>query len=288
MSMGLDTVRHHMFYDMGTEPRVRRATGDVTEGVHDPSDKDYPTLKGARNELRNQVVLRICTLLDIKYKMTEMARFYTDINDKLSLLADIYGSIIVPHIVEENDDVRFQVGEAVGGCRQLALEIVSLSGHTLDWFPTFGCDNEFVLAAGETSRLKVDGAMKLLGSMLDAYEEGLAVEDRERKVELAPKDDGILKNALNQMKSVWFPAVPSEGLTNLSHLINPTTFQLAHLERAELLVATAVLYKRIYPENKPCILMYNRIKEALYRPGAIGYLTPLQAFEDDLMTASQS
>jgi hypothetical protein len=133
MSTGLDTVYHYMFSEVDPERRVRKATGDARFG--------------SRNRLRLEVVRRIYICLGItdeEYKKTShenvsVIDFMRHPNNKRSLLADIYGRLIVPYIVGSNQGVLqgvlHQVSKAVGGRRrQLALEIVSLSGHTLFGF----------------------------------------------------------------------------------------------------------------------------------------------------------
>ena len=268
MSMGLDTVMHSMFSEEDRERRVRRAIGDDTRSV---LLVDYYIRK--RTELRLQVVKRICFCLGITetYVNTHISNdlsgesMLTSLSSKLSLLADIYGRLIVPSHPNRNESVQgvlSQVRAAVGYRRTLALKVVSLSGHTLNWFE-FKDDNEFVLVAGETASHYAVGAIARLKKMFNEYEEGLAAEEG---IENPP---GL---------------VPSGGLTNLSHIKEPTNFQTLQDETRKLFEDTAMLYANIYPDNEECQNLYNTMLEALYRPGSTGFLKDKQEFVAGFMS----
>jgi hypothetical protein len=108
--------------------------------------------------------------------------------------------------------------------------------------------------------------------MFNESETGLAAEEEIKN------PTAFLTKTIIKLMSIFSRKVPSRVLTDLSHNKEPTHFQTEQDSIRKLFEDTAMLYAKIYPENKECQDLYNTMLVALYRPGSTGFLKDKQEF----------
>ena len=232
-------------------------------------------------DLRRDVTKLICNRLHVPpYEPTVLAdSIKKDMNfsTKVSFIVEIYASLFVTHF-----DKRMHTGiekKIKNDWSSIAMELVSLSGHALDWFPQFKDEDEFILTAAETSRKWARVAIIRLVKILAEYETGIANEDAQAETNRRlTRDWGVFLNRMIHKYKLRLPdSMFEKNAVHVKHQMGVLTdFQKQELEISDLLRTTADLYMSLYSDDPVIVHACEAIMEAMYHKGAAGFIADIQ------------